>query len=75
MFLLQTLLLAVIRVRDLKSGFIVEATLGGQLWELCEQPVTVLEETILVDGVKTIPELICPAVIFLCKKKKKGVRQ
>lgn len=50
-------------------GLVVEATLRGQLWELREEPVTVFEETILMDCVKIVPVLIGPAVIFLCKKR------
>lgn len=49
-------------------GVVVEAALWGQLWKLCEEPVTVFEETILVDCVKIVPVLIGPAFVFLCKK-------
>lgn len=49
----------------------VQAALWGQLWELCEEPVTVFEEMILVDCVKAVPVLIGPAVVFLCKGKAK----
>lgn len=48
---------------------VVEMTLRGQLRELCEEPVTVFEETILMDRVEIVPVFICPAVVFLCKEK------
>lgn len=69
LFLIQTLLLTVICARDLETGLMVEATLRGQLWELCEEPVTVFEETILMDCVKTVPKLICLVVVFLWEKR------
>lgn len=47
--------------------FVVRAALWGQLWELREEPVTVFEETILVDCVKLVPVFIGPAVVVLCK--------
>lgn len=51
-------------------GHGARATLGAQLWELGEEPVPVFEEAILMDCVKIIPVLICPAFIFLWKKTK-----
>lgn len=66
-----TVLLTFYCTRGTRVRFMVQAALWGQLWELCEEPVTVFEETILVDCVKAIPVLIGPAVVFLCKGKAK----
>lgn len=51
------------------TGVLVEATLWGQLRELCEEPVAVFEEAILMDGVEFIPVLVRPAVKVLCSNE------
>lgn len=70
MFSIQTILRTVICATDLGMGLVVKAALWGQLWELCEEPVTVFEETVLMDCVKIVPVLIRPAVVLLCKTGK-----
>lgn len=74
LFLIQAVLLPVTCTSDVRMGFMFEAALWSQLWELREEPVTVFEEAILVDCVKIVPILIGPVVKFLCKEKGKGVK-
>lgn len=37
----------------------------SQLWEFREQPVSVLEEAVLVVFIETVPELVCPALVLI----------
>lgn len=69
LLLVQAILPTVVSDRDLRVLHMVKMTLRGQLGELCEEPVTVFEETILMDSVEIVPVFICPAVVFLCKEK------
>lgn len=69
LLLTQAFLPTVIGGRDLSVGHVVKTTLRGQFWELCEEPVTVFEEAILVDRVEIVPVFIGSAVVLLCKEK------
>lgn len=69
MLLAQAVMPTVVSGWDLRVFHMVKMALWGQLRELCEEPVTVFEETILMDRVEIVPVFICPAIIFLCKDK------
>lgn len=67
LLLAQTILRTLIRAWHLRVVHMVKVTLRSQLRELCEEPVTVFEEAILVDRVEIVPVFIRPAVVLLCK--------
>lgn len=46
--------------------------LKAELGELREEPVTVLKEAVLMDGVEVVPVLISSILKFLYKKKEKA---
>lgn len=73
LLLAQAILLNVISGRHLRVLHMVKVTLWSQLRELCKEPVTVFEETILMDCVEIVPVFICPAVVLLCKETKVSV--
>ena len=64
--LFETMWFTVLSSMVPNTGVLVETTLWGQLRELCEEPVAVFEEAILMDGVEFIPVLVRPAVKVLC---------
>lgn len=46
--------------------------LRGELRELGEEPVTVLKEAVLMDGIEGVPVLISFTVKLLCSKEAKS---